>query len=71
MPSRNHKVIFGSRRRKHALAQVENLCHHLNANLYEKNPVGGRPRPPTILAARDGRPTKTSHFLSFVISIRK
>ena len=30
--SRNLKVILGSRRLQPALAQVENLCHHLNAN---------------------------------------
>jgi hypothetical protein len=37
--------------------------------IYEKSPVGrasvqwgGRPRPPTEMAARDGRPTNTSHF---------
>ena len=35
IPSRNHKVIFGSRRLQHAHAQVENLCHHLNANWYQ------------------------------------
>jgi hypothetical protein len=32
---------------------------------------GGRPRPPTNMAARDGRPTNTSHFSSFVVSVRK
>jgi hypothetical protein len=32
---------------------------------------GGRPRPPTDMAARDGRPTNTSHFSSFVVSARK
>jgi hypothetical protein len=31
---------------------------------------GGRPRPPSSLAARDGPPTNTSHFLSFVVSVR-
>jgi transposase InsO family protein len=38
IPSRNHKVIFGSRRLQPAHAQVENLCHHLNANWYQ-NPL--------------------------------
>ena len=78
IPSRNHKVIFGSRRLQPAHAQVENLCHYLNANLYENSSVGrasvqwgGRPRPPTDMAARDGRPTNTSHFPSFVVSVRK
>ncbi len=32
---------------------------------------GGRPRPPTAIAARDGRPTNTSHLSSFVGSARK
>jgi len=32
---------------------------------------GGRPRPPTDVAARDGRPTNTSHFSSFVVSVRQ
>jgi hypothetical protein len=32
---------------------------------------GGRPRPPTDMAARDGRPTNPSHFLSFAVSVRK
>jgi hypothetical protein len=31
---------------------------------------GGRPRPPTDMAARDGRPTNTSHF-SFFFSGRE
>src|SRR5665648_146267 len=36
IPSRNHKVILGSRRLQPAHAQVENLCHHLNANWYKQ-----------------------------------
>ena len=52
-------------------------------NFYERNFIenisvgrasvqwGGRPRPPTDMAARDGRPTNTSHFSSFVVSARK
>ena len=50
----------------------------LIAGLYENISVGrasvqwgGRPRPPTDIAARDGRPTNTSHFSSFVVSARK
>jgi hypothetical protein len=49
----------------------------LSALLYENSSVGrasvqwgGRPRLPTNMAARDGRPTNTSHFSSFVV-IRK
>jgi hypothetical protein len=40
--------------------------------IYEKSPVGrasvqwgGRPRPPTEMAARDGRPTNTLYFFIF------
>ena len=32
---------------------------------------GGRPRPPTEMAARDGRSTNTSYFSSFVVSAKK
>ena len=32
-------------------------------------PWGGRPRPPTDLAARDGRPTNTSHCSSFYMKV--
>jgi hypothetical protein len=32
---------------------------------------GGRPRPPTDMAARDSLPTNTSHFSSFVVSVKK
>ena len=46
--------------------------------IYENSPVGwasvqwgGRPRPPTDMAARDGRPTNISYFSSFVVSVRK
>jgi hypothetical protein len=50
----------------------------LSDDLYENISVGrasvqwgGRPRPPTDMAARDGRPTNTSHFSFFVVFARK
>ena len=38
--------------------------------LYENSSVGGPPARQRE-AARDGRPTNTSHFSSFVVSVRK
>jgi hypothetical protein len=49
----------------------------LSAILYKNSLVGrasvqwgGRPRPPTDMAARDGRPTNTSHFFMY-LCVRK
>ena len=50
----------------------------LTAHLYENSSLGrasvqwgGRPRPPTNMAARDGRPTNTIYFSFFVVAVRK
>jgi hypothetical protein len=64
--------------KREILRYAQNDKYLLIALLYENSSVGrasvqwgGRPRPPTDMAARDGRPTNTSYFSSFMVSVRK